>query len=183
MYEQAHRRTESPIPRLRHRSKWLVALVSVVAMSCQRDPARQSSNDSPPAASASVNTSAAAKKKDSVYGLELPPSLHVTRRFDDTIYLTTSQSVNRVSEYLAKHVQVQHVEVNGSQSVFPRAYFEADANRTLVRIEITPLNGRTQVRIKDITPPPVTGGLNEPERWQQAGRNPDGSLKDRLRVD
>jgi hypothetical protein len=38
------------------------------------------------------------------------------------------------------------------------------------------------VTIRDITPPPLTPGLTEEQRWEQVGLNPDGTLKDRLQL-
>ena len=83
---------------------------------------------------------------------------------------------------LREQVIVEHLELGTGRTVFPRVFVKNDPRKRLFRIEVSSQRNRTDVRIRDITPPPVTQGLNESQRWEQAGRNSDGSLKDRLKV-
>jgi hypothetical protein len=66
--------------------------------------------------------------------------------------------------------------------VFPRVFVKGDKQKRIYRIEIHRARNLTTVNLRDITPPKVPQGLTEEERWERAGRNPDGSLKDPLKA-
>jgi hypothetical protein len=55
-----------------------------------------------------------------------------------------------------------------------------------LRIEVVPLGGRTKVIVRDITPPMTRVAIDPNEtdemRWQKAGYNKDGTLRDRLKL-
>lgn len=119
--------------------------------------------------------------REKVFGIEVPPGLRVTSQFTDVVQLSGHVRPEAVTNYLRKHVVVDHVELGAQHTVFPRAYLKHDASKRLYRIDIVNERGVTNVKIRDITPPPVTQGLTEAERWERAGRNLDGSLKDRLK--
>jgi hypothetical protein len=117
-----------------------------------------------------------------VFGLEVPQGLSISAQFSDVAQLTGIVPAEAVVKKLRDQVIVEHLELGTERTVFPRVFVKNDPRKRLFRIEVSSQRNRTDVRIRDITPPPVTQGLNESQRWEQAGRNSDGSLKDRLKV-
>jgi hypothetical protein len=117
-----------------------------------------------------------------VFGLEVPQGLVVAAEFTDTAQLNGKVELDSVLNALQKQLVSSPIELGNRRAVFPSAYVKGDAKRRLYRIEIAAERSFTTVKISDITPPPVVQGLDEDQRWERAGRNPDGTLKDRLKV-
>lgn len=117
-----------------------------------------------------------------VFGIELPHGMRVTSNFGDLALVNGPTPVNRVAEHLRPQLVASHVELGANSAVFPKVRVKGDASRRLLRIEIRRRQHLTILRLRDVTPAPVTHGLSEAERWERAGRNPDGTLKDRSQV-
>lgn len=113
-----------------------------------------------------------------VFGLPIPKGMRLTRQFEDAAYLTGELDVASALEHVRPYVEARSVEVMNGVAIFAQAYIKGDARRHQFRIEISKTPGGSQVHVRDITPPPSTSGLTEAERWQRAGRKPDGSLLD-----
>jgi hypothetical protein len=120
--------------------------------------------------------------RSKVFGIEVPQGLSVAAEFDNVAHLTGHVKVEAVLGALRKQLVTSHVELGNQRATIPSAYVKDDASKRVYRVEIVSERGVTNVRIQDITPPPVAEGLNEEERWERAGRNPDGTIKDRLKV-
>jgi len=120
--------------------------------------------------------------KQQIFGIEVPRGLRVASRFTDVVQLTGHLKPETVANYFRQHVLAQHVEIGPNRTVFPRVYVKNDPKKRIYRIEIVAHRNLTTVNMRDITPPPVTQGLTNEERWERAGRNPDGTLKNRLQV-
>lgn len=120
--------------------------------------------------------------RERVFGIELPRGLSVAARFPEFVQLTGRVRSEDVANHFRKHVVAEHVELGTHRTVFPRAMVKGDEKRRIFRIDITRDRRMTYVKIRDITQAPVTQGLSEKERWDRAGRNPDGTLKDRQKV-
>jgi hypothetical protein len=119
--------------------------------------------------------------REQVFGIEVPRGMRVASRFNDVVQLSGHAAPEAVANHFRDHVLAQHVEVGANQTVFPRVFIKGDQSKRLYRIEIAHAQNRTTVNMRDITPPPVTEGLTEAERWERAGRNPDGTVKDPLK--
>lgn len=117
-----------------------------------------------------------------VFGLELPHGMRVTSHFNDLALANGPTPVSRVAEHLRPQLIASHVELGTNSAVFPKVRVKGDASRRLLRIEIRRRDHLTSLRIRDVTPAPATHGLSEAQRWERAGRNPDGTLKDRAQV-
>ncbi len=111
-----------------------------------------------------------------VFGLPIPKGMRLTRHFKEAAYVTGDLDMMATLEHVRNHVEAPSVELTGEFATFARAYIKGDAQRRRFRIEITKTQRGSQLYVKDITPPPPTAGLTEAERWQRAGRNPDGTL-------
>ncbi len=120
--------------------------------------------------------------REEIFGIEVPRGMRVSSRFADFAMLTGHARPEAVANYFREHVLARHVEVGANQTVFPRVYVKGDESKRIYRIEIAHSRNRTTVSMRDITPPPETHGLSEQERWDKAGRNPDGTQKDRLKA-
>lgn len=117
------------------------------------------------------------------FGIPVPQGLRVTGRYLKSVYMTGKAGAGDLTEYFRTHVLTDHLEIAGRQTIFPRVYVKGDALKRIYRIEIASLGPRySKVTIRDITPPPLTPGLSEEQRWEQVGMNPDGTLKDRLQL-
>ena len=161
-------------------SPWSLALLLVVT-SCRQANVQPAPSEQP-SGEPSAPTRVHEQEKQLLYGLQLPENFRITRRFDDTTHLTTPLPLSKTVSFFKDHLLAQHAEIDAKRTRFPRAYMKTDPSRRLLSVELTPRRGGTQVRVRDITPPPITQGLSSEERWKQAGRNPDGSLEDRSRV-
>lgn len=120
--------------------------------------------------------------RDSAFGLELPQGLKVAARYPHVVQMSSTLSREAVVRFFRENVLVQHVEVTPSHTLFPKVYIKGDKSKHIYRIDVTVGSGRTLVNMRDITPPPVTQGLTEVQRWEQAGRNPDGTQKNRNQI-
>jgi hypothetical protein len=119
--------------------------------------------------------------REKVFGLEVPSGMRVNSRFDDVVHLSGSRSVTDLVTYFSKHVSVAGVELLENGARFARARIHDDPKQRIVRIDISREGPRSRVTLSDVTPPPAIQGLSEAERWQRAGLNADGSIKDRLK--
>jgi hypothetical protein len=116
------------------------------------------------------------------FGMPLPAGMRVTRHFLDSAYFSGRVPFEQALEHVRQHVLARDVELRSLGAVIPQAYIQGDEQRRLFRIEVSRTAQGSQVYLQDITPPAVTQGLTEAERWQRAGRNPDGSLINPLQV-
>ena len=117
-----------------------------------------------------------------VFGIEIPRWLKVTLQHSKVAQLSGHRSLEDVTRYFQRHVSAAHIEAIGRRVVFPKAFVNALGSKRLFRIEIAEQDRLVSVRISEITPPRVTRGLSEKERWKRAGRNSDGSQQNRKTV-
>jgi hypothetical protein len=170
-------------PRAR-RARPTAALASWLTLcalaACSRERAPAGTNAPPIASNAPPVAPLPRKPAETAYGIELPRTIEVTRRFTDSIYMSTQLPLEKAESVFRDHVLVQHVEVSSKRTTFPRVFVKGASDQRIYRIELTKFRSGTQIRMKDITPPPVTQGLTEAERWREAGRNLDGSVVNQL---
>jgi PBP1b-binding outer membrane lipoprotein LpoB len=162
----------------------VAALLSALALagcSCERD-ATQLSRHAPPNATDRLLPGEELPGRPRVFGIEVPEGMHVAARFPKLAQLDGQVKLDAVTNYFKNHVDADRVELGNGTATFPSATVKGDAERRVYRIEVVAKHGTTSVKMRDITPPPVVEGLSEKERWERAGLNPDGSLKDRLKA-
>lgn len=120
--------------------------------------------------------------RERVFGMEVPRGLRLTLRQADVAQMSGRRRLEDITRYFQQQVAATHIEATGRRVVFPKALIKALGSERAFRIEIVELGRILNVRITDITPPPVARGLDEQERWKRAGRNPDGSQRNRKLV-
>jgi hypothetical protein len=159
----------------------LSVLVTTGALGCKRESRQQpSSVASPP--SDRLGPTETLPGRPTVFGIEVPLGMEVSANLGDVVHLSGRSSVAQLVAYFRKHVAVANIELTEHGAVFPRAYINDDPKKRLYRIDIKREGNGSLVRMRDVTPTPAVQGLSESERWQRAGLNPDGSLKDRLKT-
>ena len=120
--------------------------------------------------------------RERVFGIEVPEGLTVASRFPEVAQLSGHVKLESALSALQKQLEVEHIQLGTQRATFPRATVKGDTTKRLLRVELVSVRGRLDVNIRDITAEPAPEGLEERERWDRAGRNPDGTLKDRLKV-
>jgi hypothetical protein len=118
-----------------------------------------------------------------VFGFNVPLGMKVDSETRDSVYISGTAGLEPLARYVRDRVAVSHVEVTGSRFVFDNARIKGgDPNRTYL-FELVRRHRRTQLMIRDKTPPSVVDGLSEPERWRRAGLTPDGQQLDPLKLE
>lgn len=112
-----------------------------------------------------------------VFHLALPVSSTIEAIFRESVSVRGEYAPEDLAAYLKSRLRSGHVEMAGDKIVFPKAQVRGGDER-LFRVEIGPLRGGAQLRMRDITPAPADPNLTEEERWRQVGMTPDGRLLD-----
>lgn len=113
-----------------------------------------------------------------VFGLVIPKKMRLERLYPDAAHVVGGVSPDAVANYVRPRVDASQVEISAARTIFPAARIKGGPPHKTFRIEIVSERGKTQLVIRDITPPPTTQGLSEAQRWKQAGLAPDGKLLD-----
>lgn len=113
-----------------------------------------------------------------VFGLDIPDGLRVVARYAKNVHLSGPLPLAAVVEAIQGQLEPTLLELTPRRAVWERVVAKTDASRRLMRIEVTRDGPTTRVQITDVTAPKPVQGLSEAERWERAGRNPDGTVKD-----
>lgn len=113
-----------------------------------------------------------------VFGLDVPDGLRVVARYSKSVHLSGPLPLTAVVDVIQRQLEPTLMEFTPKRAVWERVVAKTDASRRLMRIEVTREGPATRVLVTDVTAPKPTQGLSESERWERAGRNPDGTLKD-----
>lgn len=112
---------------------------------------------------------------ESAYGLPLPRGFVVERRFEDSVHAVGQSTGERVSAFLRRRMVISTVEVGPARTIFARA---RSGTGVPITVEVTDRDGRVEVLVRNLTPPPVVPGLSEEDRWKRTGLKPNGGLLD-----
>lgn len=110
------------------------------------------------------------------FGLPVPRSMTVTARFPDAVFATGELSLVDVVDYVRARVGPSPSEGTPSKMVFSKAILATAPDRQL-RIEIAAVSNRTELVVRDVTPPKVEP-MSPDERMKKAGLTPTGELLD-----
>lgn len=117
-----------------------------------------------------------------VFGVLVPRHMTVVARFSDSVMLTGRISAEAAANHFRELVDSEEPEVGAARTVFAHARPKGATEAEALRIEVIRDGQLTRVWIRKIPQrPPPEPGLTDAERWERAGRNPDGTLKDRLK--
>lgn len=141
---------------------------------------------SPASASSALASSAAPKPVDrlapdelaagnaEVWGFTVPREMQVEHRYQDVTHIVGRVKPDALANYVRDRVLVSHVEIGAARTIFPNARIKAGAADRVYELEVIPEANTTRLVIRDTTPPPITPGLSDAERWRQAGLTPEG---------
>ncbi len=163
---------------------WLAAWLTAVGMTaCDQDTSQQLERRAKDLRGADrIHSDEPRPGREKVFALDVPPELKVTARFADRAQLSARLPLADVSALIQEQLTSGPPHLEGNSLVFSAARFKNDSDKRQYRIVVTERLGRCDVLLADETPPPVTQGLSNEERWQRAGRNPDGTQKNRLQI-
>lgn len=113
-----------------------------------------------------------------VFSLDVPDGLRIVAQYHKNVHLSGSLSLASAVEAIQRQLEPALMEFTPKRALWERALVKGEPSQRVLRIEVTREGTMTRVQISDVTGPPPIEGLSDAERWQQAGRNPDGSLKD-----
>jgi hypothetical protein len=165
------------------RLPWAAAVIALASAGCRdRQPVLPLPDDEPTAAPDRLGPGESLPEAETAFGLVVPRGMRITRYFNDSVYVSGSVPLQDTIEHVQGLVVASNVEITTRSAVFRRVRIKGDRQNRLFRIEIQGNRHESEFRLRNVTPPPLTPGLTEAERWKQAGRNPDGSLIDENQV-
>lgn len=160
----------------------LLASAALASCRCERDEDEALVRNPVPTATDRLLPGEELPGRPRVFGIEVPEGMRIAARFPEVVHLTGQVKLDAVTRYFEKHVVTSQVELGAGRATFPAATVKGDEKQRVYRIEVVSDRGTTSVQMRDVTPPPVPEGLSEKQRWERAGLNADGSLKDPLKT-
>lgn len=112
------------------------------------------------------------------FGLVVPKRMRLERLYPDAAHIVGNVSPTAAANYVRQRVDATQVEIAAARTIFPDVHIKGGPPDRTFRIEIVAERGKTQIVIRDVTPPPTAPGLTEAQRWKQAGLTPNGKLID-----
>jgi hypothetical protein len=118
--------------------------------------------------------------QEALFGLSLPRGMLVQGKFKDSGLAAGPMSPESVASYVRDRVEVAHVELGESRTIFPAARIKGAAADRSYRIEVSREGVLTRLLIEDVTAPPnfEIQPLNRAEAMRRAGFTPDGKPLD-----
>lgn len=155
-----------------------LALVLGVGAACKERPQQEAPAAVAPApAPDRVEPGQLLEGDQAVFGLALPESTKLLAVFRESASAEGPYAPEDLAVFLKSRLEVSHVEMAGTKILFPKARVKGNADRFL-RVEILRAGTGSELRVRDVTPPPAEKGLSEEERWRKAGLTPSGQLLD-----
>lgn len=154
----------------------VVPLLFVGLTACGK---KESTSTLPPTPSATISSAdrllpgELAEGRERMMGLPVPRDMRLLRVFDDSAVASGHVDPESVSNYVRTRVDAASAEIGAARTLFPKAHVKGQPDDKIVRIEIVPQLGSTELIFFDITPPVHTPGLSDEERWRKAGVVPD----------
>lgn len=161
-------------------TRFTVALVTLAASSgaCKRKP------PPPPAPPPPVDQLAPneiVEGTDKAFALPLPRHTRVTGRFDTSVTARSPLKPEDLANFVRARVKEGNVVAGGAATTFEDVVVPAEPQRRLtIEVRKTTLTGdaRSEMTVRDTTPPPVEPGLTDEQRWNKAGFDPNGNVLD-----
>jgi hypothetical protein len=155
------------------------ALVASACSSCKRKP-----DEAPKAEAAPPDHLAPGELvegSERAFGLPLPRASRVAARFADSAHVTSTATPEQLANFVRTRVKEGTVTQGTTSTKVENAIPRDDKNKR-ISIEVRSLrsgNGnRSEMVIRDTTPPPFDPSLTEDQRWEKAGITPTGKLID-----
>jgi len=161
------------------RHRLILAAVSLAATSAACKPKDPPKNDQKPPDH--LAPTEVVEGKERAFGLPLPRTAHVQARFARTVHVTTPLTPEDLSNFVRARVKEGQVVPGSTSTRLDNVVPRADATKR-ISVEVRTLRladgTRSEMIVRDTTPPPTEPGLSDEERWRRAGMRPDGTLLD-----
>jgi hypothetical protein len=157
---------------------WFTA---AAGMGCKSKPPPEPPAPAPPAPADHLATNEVIEGKDKAFALPLPFYSRVTGRFTTSVTVRSALKPEELANFVRARVKDGNVVAGGASTTFENVIVPAEPTRKLtIEVRRTPLTGdaRSEMTIRDVTPPPLDPNLTEEERWKSVGMTPDGKLLD-----
>lgn len=119
--------------------------------------------------------------REHAFSLPLPLRSQVKIRFNDNVQVVSPHTHEELSNFVRARVKSGKVLVGTTMTTFEDVVVPSDPTRHL-KIEIrqlTTMDGtRSEMVVRDITPPPSDPNETDADRWRKVGLTPDGKLLD-----
>lgn len=158
--------------------RWARGALPLLIAGCQQPPAaRELSPTAPSASSVPLDRLAPGELelgRETAFGLPLPKLLKVERRFDDAVHASGPVAAEELANFIRERVAVAGVEIGAAKTVFPRATVKGGDGKILAIEVVHGPGGRSQLSVRDVSPPARPPGASAAELWRRAGLTEDG---------
>jgi hypothetical protein len=121
------------------------------------------------------------ESKERAFGLPLPRNSRVAGRFEKLIHAQTPLSPEDLVNFVRARVKDGKV-MPGTSGTELSDVTPLGAPQTRLSITVRLYRGgeghRSEMIVRDTTPPPLEPGLTDEERWRKAGLTPSGQIAD-----
>ncbi|MBS2011840.1 MAG: hypothetical protein JST00_03040 [Deltaproteobacteria bacterium] len=152
-----------------------VAGASGGCSSCKRPPQK---TDLPPD---HLAPNEVVEGKEKAFGLPLPRVSEVKARFATTVHVTSSLTAEQLVNFVRARSKGGKA-TPGATTTLLEGVTPRDDEQKRLTIEIRPARAsdgtKSEMIVRDTTPPPLEPGLSDDERFKRAGLKPDGTLLD-----
>jgi hypothetical protein len=156
-----------------------LALGSSACSSCKRKPDEGPKTEAPPPDRLAPGE--VVEGSERAFGLPLPRASHVAVRFAASAHVTSTVTPEQLANFVRARVKEGKVTQGTASTKLENVIPRDDKNKRLT-IEVRPLragNGnRSEMIIRDTTPPPFDPNLTDEQRYNKAGLTPQGTLLD-----
>ncbi|MBX3192664.1 MAG: hypothetical protein KF819_37110 [Labilithrix sp.] len=153
-----------------------LAFVALACASCK--PKEPPKNDRP---SDRLSPNEQVEGKERAFGLPLPRQARVEARFEKSVLVRSLLTPEELANFVRARVKEGTVTPGATSTVLEMVVPREDANKKLT-IEVRPLRlgdgTKSEMVVRDTTPPPFEPNLSNEERWKKAGLAPNGQLLD-----
>lgn len=119
--------------------------------------------------------------RERAFSLPLPLRSQVKIRFRDNVQVVSSHTHEELSNFVRARVKSGRVLIGTTMTTFEDVVVPSEPTRHL-KIEIRQLatldEHRSEMIVRDITPPPSDPNETDADRWRKVGLTPDGKLLD-----
>lgn len=119
---------------------------------------------------------------EDAFGLPIPRSMSVFARLGDAVRARGELPPDDVANYVRTRVIADRVETGPAKTVFARVTLKSGKGGTL-RVEVIRVADRTELYVRDITPPPPSDVVKPTDPWDKPGFDPKDRKADSKRFE
>jgi hypothetical protein len=158
-----------------------VAAALAAASGCKSKEAPLSRNGDTSAPADHLAKGEIPEGRERAFSLPLPLRSQVKIRFRDNVQVVSSHTHEELSNFVRARVKSGRVLIGTTMTTFEDVVVPSEPTRHL-KIEIRQLTTldehRSEMIVRDITPPPSDPNETDADRWRKVGLTPDGRLID-----